>query len=255
MRQGNDWILRVPIFQIKLPIIAEIDPEGLLTLEVELEAQDDLNLSRDEHMSFDQELWKNITTNRKVRLQVDEGLGSRWIQQFLETAPNADEIRLDALVYKDAVEPNRIGRFASLTVLTSWPDLRWLTLYDMILDRDTLVGILRVHRSILMTIKISCLGFHYGTWHEPTGCLTTMTKLHRISLNNLLEEHPYSEVEGPTDENQNPTDLYEDSGPLLRVGSGAPLDSMKEIPNTLLGNFHTYKGYAVVHDSTKTFSH
>ena len=255
MRQSENYVLRVPILQMTLPIIAEIDPEELLILDVELEAQEDLNLSRDEHMSFDHELWKTLTANREVRIKVSEGLGSRWIQQFLESASNADKINIDALVYKDAGEPNRIGRFSSLTALNSWPSLRSMILKYMALDRDTLVGILHAHRSKLTTITLSCLGFHHGTWHEPIGRLTTMTNLCRISLSNLLEEHPYWEVEGPIDTYQNPADLYYISSPLLRVESGGRLDLMKEILNALLSNFHTYEAYAVVYDSTKDFPH
>ena len=258
MRQSENYVLRVPILQITLPVIAEIDPEELIILDVKLEAQEDLNLSRDEHMSFDHELWNTITANREVRIKVSEGsegLESRWIQQFLESASNAQKIDLDALVYEDAGEPNRIGRFSSLTALNSWPGLRSMILRDMILDRDTLVGILHAHRSKLTTVTLSCLGFHHGTWHEPIGCLSTMTNLCRISLSNLLEEHPYWEVEGPTDAYENPADLYYDSGPLLRVESGARLDLMKEILNALLSNFHTYEAYAVVYDSAKDFPH
>ena len=253
MHQSENYVLRVPILQMTLPIIAEIDPEELLILDVELEAQEDLDLSRDEHMSFDHELWKTLTANREVRIKACEGLGSRWIQQFLESVSNADKIYLDALIYKDAGEPNHIGRFSSLTALNSWPSLRSMVLKDMILDRDILVGILHAHRSKLTAITLSCLGFHHGTWHEPIGRLTTMTNLCRISLNNLLEEHPYSEFEGPIDAYQNPADLYYDSGPLLRVESGARLDLMKEILNALLSNLHTYEAYAVVYDSTKDF--
>ena len=237
-----------------MPIIAEIDPEELLILDVELGAQEDLNLSKDEHMSFDHELWKNITANREVHIQVGEGLGSRRIQQFLESASNVEEISLDALVYKDAGESNRIGRFSSLKALKSWPGLKWMTLKDMILDCDVLVGILHAHRSTMMTIRFSYLGFNHRTWHEPIGCLTTMTNLCEISLNSLLEELLYSEVESPTGANINTADRYQDSGPLLRVGPGAPL-AIKEILDALLSNFHTYKAYTVVYGTDKEFPH
>jgi hypothetical protein len=257
MRQADEWVLRVPIFQITLPVIAEIDPKGLLTLKVGLEAQEDLALSRDEHMSFDQELWKSITANRKVFIQVDEGLGSRWIQQFLENASNVHEIFLDSHVYEDVeASSSRIGRFSSLTALTHWSDLKQMTLYDMILDRDTLVGIFRAHRCTLEMIKLTCLGFHDGTWHKPIGCLTTMTELHSLVVSDMLEEHPYSEVQGPINAyTRDPAAMEEFLGPVLCVDSGTPLESTKEILNALINNFHTYKAYAVVHDSTKKFSH
>jgi hypothetical protein len=257
MRQSDDWFLRVPILQITLPVIAEVDPKGRLELVVALDAQEDLALSRDEHMSFDQELWKNITVNRKVCIQVDEGLGSRWIQQFLEAASNVHTIFLDAHVYIDDEEPRaRIGRFSSLTALTHWPDLSHMMLCDMILDRDTLIGILRAHKCTLGIITLTCVGFHHGTWHEPIGCLTTMTKLHNLSLCDILEEHPYSEVRSPIDAYTKDVLARDEApGPELYVRSGTSLDLMKEILDALLSNFHTYTAFSVVHDSTKEFPH
>ena len=87
MRQSKYHVLRVPILQITLPAIAEIDPKGLLTLDVTLVAPQDPALSRDEHMNFDQQLWKSITANREVRINVIEDLNLDGLSNFLKMRP------------------------------------------------------------------------------------------------------------------------------------------------------------------------
>lgn len=128
----------------------------------------------------------------------------------------------------------------------------------MILDRDTLIVILRAHRCTLGIITLNCLGFHHGTWHEPIDCLTTMTKLRGLLLSDILEEDSYSQVQGPINAyTKNPLaiDKWPSPGLVLYVGSGTSLDSMKKILDVLLSNFHTYGAYAVAHSSTKKFAH
>lgn len=141
MRQSGYDISRVPILQVTLTVIAEVDPKGLLTLDVTLVAPEDSALSRDEHMNFDQQLWKSITANRKVRIIASNGLRSRWVQQFLEIASNVYAIHLGSYVYEDAEEHrHRIGRVSSLSALTHWPDLSQLVLCDMVLTATLSLG-------------------------------------------------------------------------------------------------------------------
>ncbi|KAF2011912.1 hypothetical protein BU24DRAFT_266118 [Aaosphaeria arxii CBS 175.79] len=159
---------------------------GALEMSGVLRGRAKVQLQIEEDAVFDlaSKAWREELAGGVANLELFSVAGSEWFGELLGGCQNLRGL------YLQGSNPARSVSFPvsrGLSTPPMWPKLKSIELFDLMLDYESLLALLRAHGEQLTSLDIQKCGLTSGTWLEPLEAIQDMPRLERLRLNHLFQ--------------------------------------------------------------------